>query len=119
MRSVPPISVIIVNYNGTELLTQCVDSVLTSTTPVLIYVVDNASTDHSLTQLQQKYPVEPRLHIIKNATNLGFAKAANQALSHITSPYILFLNPDCLLTADSLLQFYTCMEQHPQAGMAG
>lgn len=118
-KIISPVSVVIVNFNSAELLTQCVDSVLSSTIPVLIYVVDNASTDHSLTQLQEKYPAEPRLHIIKNSTNFGFAKAANQALSHITSSYILFLNPDCLLTADTLKQFYTCMEQYPQAGMAG
>jgi hypothetical protein len=113
------IEVIIVNFNGGELLTECVRSVLDSTLPVTVYVVDNASSDNSLLILQQVIDNDQRVRIIKNAKNLGFARATNLALPHITGKYILFLNPDCLIRPDTLANFVKIMDEYPQAGMAG
>ncbi len=112
------IAVIIVNFNAGSLLTQCVQAVLNSTVPVMIYVIDNASTDDSLSQLQQQIAAAP-VQLIRNQTNEGFARAANQVLPTITSPYLLFLNPDCLITPHTLARFCEIMEQYPHAGMAG
>jgi len=113
------ISVIIVNFNGGELLTECVHSVLASTVPVAVYVVDNASEDESLHKLQQAIFNDERMQIIKNADNLGFARAANLALPYTTGEYLLFLNPDCLIRPDTLARFVKTMDEYPQAGMAG
>lgn len=113
------IDVIIVNFNGGKLLTQCVQTVLASTVPVAIYVVDNASQDDSLLMLQQTIPNDKRVQVIKNANNLGFARAANLALPYTTSEYLLFLNPDCLIQANTLAQFANTLDQYPQAGIAG
>jgi len=111
------ISVIIVNFNAGQLLTECVHSVLASTVPVIVYVVDNASQDDSLCILQQA--MDKRVHILKNRENMGFASAANLVLPHISSEYLLFLNPDCLISPDTLARFVKVMDSHPQAGMAG
>ncbi len=119
MTAPPLVSVIIVNYNGGELLTECVRLVLASTIPVMVYVVDNASTDHSLLHLQQTLGADQRLHITSNSVNLGFAKAANQAVPTAPGEYLLFLNPDCLIRPDTLARFVTTMAHYPQAGMAG
>ncbi len=113
------ISVIIVNFNGGELLTECVRSVLASTVPVTVYVVDNASEDESLHKLQQAIFNDERMQIIKNAENFGFARAANLALPNTTGEYLLFLNPDCLIRPDTLARFVKTMDKYPQAGMAG
>ncbi len=113
------IAVIIVNFNAGSLLTQCVQAVLNSTVPVMIYIIDNASTDDSLSQLQQQVAAAEPVQLIRNQTNEGFARAANQVLPAINSPYLLFLNPDCLITPDTLARFCEIMEQHPHAGMAG
>jgi hypothetical protein len=113
------ISVIIVNYNGGELLTECVSLVLAATVPVRVSVVDNASTDDSLSLLQLMLGNDNRLQVIKNAANLGFARAANLALPGTSGEYLLFLNPDCLIRPDTLTRFATIMDQYPQAGMAG
>lgn len=113
------ISVIIVNYNGGELLTECVSLVLAATVPVKVSVVDNASTDDSLSHLQLTLGNDNRLQIIKNADNLGFARAANLALPGTQGEYLLFLNPDCLIRPDTLAHFATIMDQYPQVGMAG
>ncbi len=113
------ISVIIVNYNSGPLLTDCVRLVLNSTTQVAVYLVDNASTDDSLSHLQQTFGKDNRLHILQNAANLGFAKAANLALPNTEGEYLLFLNPDCLLHPDTLARFMTTLDSYPNAGMAG
>jgi len=113
------ISVIIVNYNAGLWLTECVRSVLASSVPVIVYLVDNASTDQSLTHLQQAFGEDARLQITKHSQNLGFARAANSVLSHTQGDYLLFLNPDCLLAKDTLEHFLDVMDHHPQVGMAG
>ncbi len=113
------VSVIIVNFNSGELLTQSVRSVLASTISVEVHVVDNASIDDSLLMLQQAIPHDKPVQIIKNTQNLGFAQAANLALPYTTGQYLLFLNPDCLIPPDTLAQFVSVMEKNLQAGMAG
>lgn len=113
------VSVVIVNFNSGELLTDCVRSVLASTVPVIIHVVDNASQDESLFLLQQSVCNDKRVHVVKNADNLGFAQAANLVLSDTSSDYLLFLNPDCLIRPDTLADFISVMDKNPQAGMAG
>lgn len=119
MTASPIISVIIVNFNSGELLTRCVRAVLASTIPILIHVVDNASNDISLQQLEHSLNGDPRVKIIRNDKNLGFACAANRALSETAGDYVLFLNPDCFIHADTLACFHTLMEQYPHVGMAG
>ncbi|NDG89016.1 MAG: glycosyltransferase, partial [Gammaproteobacteria bacterium] len=76
------VSVVIVNYNGGPLLSECVQSVLDSTVPVEVFVSDNASRDASLIELRMRLGNDPRLTIIENPTNLGFAKANNLAFRH-------------------------------------
>jgi len=113
------VSVIIVNFNGGNLLADCVQAVLKSTVPVEVFLIDNASTDESLHTVQQVIKADERLQIIENKENLGFACAANQMLSQTTGDYILFLNPDCLIRPDTLARFCDVMNAHPKAGMAG
>lgn len=112
-------SVIIVNYNGGQLLTHCVESVLNSSIPVEIYVVDNASTDDSMTQLRQKIQQDDRVSLVENKINKGFAAAANQVLADTRGDYLLFLNPDCVIHHDTLARFRAALDAHPRAGMAG
>ena len=113
------IDVVIVNYNSKEYLSLCVQSVLASTIPVRVFVIDNHSTDRSLSLLKDAAGADLRLHIIENDENVGFAKANNQALSMIKGDYVLFLNPDCIIKPDTLEGMVRVMESHPDAGMAG
>lgn len=113
------ISVIVVNFNGGDLLTKCVCSVLASTGPVKVYIVDNASKDDSLDKLQPIIADDQRVQIIENINNVGFARAVNQVLLHTVGEYLLLLNPDCLIRPNTLENFVTIMDKYPQAGMAG
>ncbi len=113
------IDVIIVNFNSKEHLSRCVQSVLASTIPIRVFVIDNHSTDRSLSLLKNTVSIEPRLHIIENKENLGFARANNQVLPMAKGDYILFLNPDCIIKQDTLGCMLAVMESHPDVGIGG
>lgn len=81
-----------------------------------VWVVDNASSDGSVEYLQSKFP---HVYFIKNLKNVGFAKANNQALLHCTGDYILFLNPDTILSENCLTQSILFIVQNSLAGALG
>ncbi len=115
----PEVSVVIVNYNAGQLLTECVRSVLQSTVPVETFISDNGSTDGSLEYLWKRHGADSRLKIVENNSNLGFAKANNVVLPGATGKYLLFLNPDCIIETDTLEKMVRLLESNPEAGMAG
>ncbi|SDA22002.1 hypothetical protein SAMN05216315_11749 [Nitrosospira sp. Nsp18] len=112
-----PVSVIVVNYNAGQILAECIHSALPQVSEVL--VVDNASSDFSLELCMQRFREEPKLRIIRNASNLGFAAACNIGAAQAIGPYLLFLNPDCVLSDDSLPRMVQVLEANPSAGMIG
>jgi len=114
-----PVSVVIVNFNGGPLLIECVRSVLASSVPVEIFVVDNASTDNSIYLLREHTASDARVEIIENASNLGFASANNIAIPRTRGDFLLFLNPDCVIQPDTIERMRAVMEAHPKAGMGG
>lgn len=109
------VSVIIVNYNGGAYLSLGVESVLQSTVDCEVVIIDNASQDDSLGLLNP----DPRITIVKNEHNRGFARANNQVLDLARSDYILFLNPDCVIKPDTLADMLKVMTNYPNVGMAG
>ncbi len=112
-----PVSVVTVNYNAGPFLTECIHSALSQVSEIL--VVDNASSDFSLELCARHFPEEPKLKIIHNITNLGFAAACNIGAAQAAQPYVLFLNPDCILGTGSLQHMVQVLEMNPAAGMAG
>ena len=119
MSSLPMISIIIVNYNGGELLSQCVRSALDSSIPVEVLVADNRSSDSSISVLEKTLGHDERLKIYKNKANLGFAKANNQLIAKAAGDFLLILNPDSLIRPDTLEKMIRVMEQDAKIGMAG
>lgn len=87
------LSVIIVNYNVTQLLRNCLLSVQKYLEGVdyEVIVIDNASTDSSWGDL---IPEFPKVHFIASETNDGFSKANNKAIETAKGGYVLLLNPD-------------------------
>lgn len=102
IKNTQTLSIIIVNWNAGKLLQECVTSVLACDQSNFelnkIIIVDNASADGSLELL----PIDNRITIIRNSENFGFAHACNQGARITGSDYLLFLNPDTRLFADSL-----------------
>ncbi len=114
--SEPPVSVVILNWNCKAFLAACIDGVLAQTYPAVdLLLLDNASTDGSVEWLTAAYP---RLRIVVNADNVGFARAHNQGIRLTRGPYYLPLNPDVVLTPGFIDEMVAAMEQHPEAGSA-
>ena len=112
------LSVVIVNYNVAYFLEQCLHSVYEAAhgIPVEIFVVDNHSVDKSLEMLHSRFP---EVKVIANEENVGFAKANNQAIRMATGEYILLLNPDTIVQADTFVKTLDFMDRTPDAGALG
>jgi len=112
------ISVVIVNYNVREFLNNALISLLKALEGYSseIFVVDNASDDGSVELIQQRFP---QVHLIANKTNVGFAKANNQALSIAKGKFLLLLNPDTLVQEDTFPKLIEFFQNNHDAGMIG
>lgn len=117
LKQEPDLSIVVVNYNTAELLGRCIRSVLTQQGPFFeLIVVDNASTDDSLSVVRQ---AGDEIHLIANDDNVGFSRANNQAIRICSGRYIYFLNPDTEVRPGSLLAMIRYMDANPDVGMAG
>jgi N-acetylglucosaminyl-diphospho-decaprenol L-rhamnosyltransferase len=114
-RPDPAISIVIVNWNTVQLLEQCLRSIIAGNCDSVaqIIVVDNGSTDTSLTLLQEQYP---HVHCIQNRENVGFGRATNQGLSISTARYVLLLNSDTIIPPHAFAQLVDFMDHHSDAG---
>ena len=111
------LSVIIVNFNTAEWLTNCLRSVMTqSDISYEVFVVDNASTDHSVATILDQFP---QVRLFANKENLGFAKANNLAAREARGRYIYYLSPDTVVQPGCFSAMLRFMEANPYIGMAG
>jgi len=118
--SVPGLtSVIVVTANSGPVSLRCIERLLASTAPLTLAVVDNASNDGQVDEIQRRFGADPRLRILRNVRNLGFGPAANQAATSCEGEWLLVLNPDCLVEPDSIARLGAIARAHPQAGVIG
>ncbi|MFI5154664.1 MAG: glycosyltransferase family 2 protein [Chitinophagales bacterium] len=112
------LSIIIINYNAKHFLEQClcsVDRALEGMDAETL-VVDNHSEDGSLDYLRPKFP---EVIFLANAENLGYARANNLGLYIARGKNVLFLNPDTLVTRESISYCLSFLQKHPEAGAVG
>nr|WP_321234105.1 glycosyltransferase family 2 protein [uncultured Psychroserpens sp.] len=103
------IAVVILNWNGQQLLEQFMPSVLEYSKDAAIYIADNASTDDSITFLKQTFP---QVNIIQNTTNGGYAKGYNDALKSVEADVFCLLNSDVEVTPNWLSPIISEFEAH-------
>jgi N-acetylglucosaminyl-diphospho-decaprenol L-rhamnosyltransferase len=110
------VTVTIVNWNRADLLERCLHSVLSSEGPLQIevIVVDNASTDHAVAMVRERFP---SVSLITNSENVGFGRAHNQATAEANGRYILMLNNDAAVFPDTIAALVRFMDNHPRAGI--
>ena len=84
-------TVVIPNYNGKHFLQDCLDSLLQSTVEIAVIVVDNGSTDGSVSWIQEHFP---QVKLICFSENKGFCTAVNTGIEAAATPYIFLLNND-------------------------
>jgi GT2 family glycosyltransferase len=97
----PDLSIVILNYNTADLLEGCLQSLQKVKNEINfeVIVVDNGSTDNSTLMIRKNFP---RVRLIENRMNLGYAKGNNCAKDTVRSDYILFLNSDTLVKEKTL-----------------
>lgn len=110
------LSIIIVNYNTKDFLSDCLKSVIEQTKELEyeIIVSDNGSTDDSLQMLKSEFP---QVRVIANGKNLGFGAANNKALDIAKGKYIFYLNSDTILLNNAAKIFFDYFEEHDDGSL--
>jgi GT2 family glycosyltransferase len=111
------LDIIIINYNSTDLLLRCLESVYDHIKKISlnVYVQDN----HSRDGIDRVSLLFPQVVLTKNSYNMGFARAVNRGLEQGSAPHILILNPDSVLRDGSFGSLLQYMEQNPDVGIVG
>ena len=112
------VSIIIVNWNTKHLLQECLTSIYEQAGHVNyeIVVVDNASTDGSAAMVKVKFP---KVVLIENHENRGFAAANNQGMAIAKGRYVLLLNSDTLVLDQAITKTVSFADGNPKAAVVG
>ena len=116
----PKLSIVIVHWNGIELLRNCLTSISEHVLPTLedceVIVVFNGSTDGSQEMCQQQFPW---VRQIPNNANFGFSAGNNQGIRASRGEYILLLNNDTIVLPDTIQKLVSYLDMHPDVGIVG
>lgn len=124
----PDLAIVILNYNTCSLLRNCLHSLQAEQEDlrVVVYVVDNASSDGSAEMVRGEFPA---VQLIVNPANIGYSAGNNTALRRLgfaqslplarLPRYALLLNPDTVVPGGALAAMVRFMDEHPQIGAAG
>ena len=110
------VAVIILNWNGLELMKSYLPTVVAQTPAEIatVIVADNGSTDGSVEWLRAEHP---EVELIVFGENYGFAEGYNRAIRAIAPRfrYSVLLNRDVMVNDDWMSPLYRFMESHPEA----
>ena len=112
------ISIVIVSWNTCDLISDCIKSIFAVTKGVAfeIIVVDNASSDNTVTSLRKQYP---QITVIAQNTNDGFSKANNVGIKASHGRNVLLLNPDTFLKEDAISMMSKFLDDNSAYGAVG
>jgi len=108
------ISAIIVNHNGEEDLRRCLESLLGQGPEIEILLVDNASSDGSLSMIREVFP---GVKVLEQDRNLGFGAANNLAAKEARGETLLLLNADAWLETGSLQRLHDRMQREDRLAL--
>ena len=103
-------AVVILNFNGENYLKQFLPSVTKYSSEADVIVVDNASTDDSISFLEEYYP---QIQLIIFKENYGFTGGYNKALEQLDYEYCILLNSDIEVTENWIAPIIQFMDNHP------
>lgn len=113
-RTVPLVSVVVVNANGRRWLPGCLDALSKQTHRRLeIILVDHGSTDDSLAFVRRRYP---DVKLISRRVNSGFASGNNAGVAEARGKYVLLLNNDTVAAPDCVAQLLQAFQSIPRLG---
>lgn len=112
-------SIVVLNYNGEKFIEPCLSSVFKSNYPNFeVILVDNGSTDNSIKIAREKFGKDPRLRIILNHKNLGFAEGNNVGIGVSKGDYIVLLSNDTKVHPNWLKELIGVIESNEKIGAA-
>lgn len=114
----PVVSVVVVTWNGKQYAMECLKSLLAleSKLDLQVVVVDNASTDGTPDAIREQFP---RVELVQNPNNLGFAKANNMGISRSNGRYVCLVNSDVVVTQRCFEKMIAFMDANPGIGLLG
>lgn len=112
------VRIVIATRNSERLLEACLESIYQNTfeTKFEIVVIDNASTDQTVSTVKEKFP---DVKIICNEKNRGVAPARNQGLIANSARYVLILDVDTIIRDQALKKMIEFMDTNPHVGICG
>lgn len=110
------LSVSIVTYNSENEIETLLESLknCSSLNEMVVYVVDNASQDNTVSLVKEKFPW---VFVIENTKNVGFGKAHNEVIKIIHSKYHIIVNPDIALPTDVINMAVEFMDNNPDVAI--
>ena len=105
------LTIAILNWNGLDMMRRFLPSVVENSPEANVVVIDNGSTDDSLSWLEREMP---EVGIVRLDRNYGFAEGYHRGLREIDAPYYLLLNSDVEVRAGWLQPMLSYMEAHPE-----
>lgn len=105
------LSIVILNWNGADMLRRFLPSVIEHSPEAEVIVADNGSTDESLQLLAKQFP---GIRVLTFDHNYGFAEGYNKAIAQVESELCLLLNSDVRVEEGWLQPMLNYMEQHPE-----
>jgi len=118
LQSQPDLSVVIVTYNNTTLIGDCLDSLAAACIGLHteVFVVDNGSADGTPDLLLEHYPW---VRLQATGRNLGFSAGNNLALPACRGRAVMLLNPDTVVHPGAITHLLAHLQAHPEAGAVG
>jgi GT2 family glycosyltransferase len=114
----PLVTVIIVNFNGGDMICKCLTALAAqSFQDFVAVVVDNNSADHSVAAIRAQHP---QVQLLALESNVGFAGGVNHALrTHARGPWVALLNPDAFPASDWLENLVAAASAYPEVAAFG
>lgn len=113
------IDIISVTYNSSDDVACFYKSLLKNDIEFDAYFVDNNSSDGTVGILRELGRADPRLHVIVNDHNVGLAAANNQPIRHLHHEFVAIINPDIILSSQTLVELVEYLEKHPDVVCVG
>ncbi len=121
VKNMKKVGIVICNYNKADKVLDCIQSILEQTFQDYdLYVVDNASSDDSVAQIESHY--KDKLTLLVNEENLGGSGGFNRGLREAYAkgyPYLMCVDNDAMLDENAVKNLVEFLDAHQEVGMAG